>query len=356
MTSHETETVTAAEQKLIDKASGAVAKSNWTIGQCAHEWCEKYGAGRTDRDFAELIGSTQQTVNFARRVYARFYSRGSKIRCSWREWKALLPEDEQQLDESINVLLGDDGVPHDYEHLMMLHRARTGQPEPTAAANLTGADIPSIEPPIATPSEEGEEATASAGATQPERQSTGKPGSEPVKEEVQTPERGKGSGASSADSRPKTSTSTLSGDSITDPPIVRSDQIGVDFPQIGQAFAAIVRLPMTDDERRRMVRLVETELLRKLKKLLPEDEKPKAAKRFKPPTVDEVRDYCEGRRNTVDPQSFVDFYASKGWKVGKNKMQDWKACVRTWEQRDKKAAAESEPARVRGTDWSEYDG
>ncbi|MCR9201368.1 MAG: hypothetical protein NXI04_22215 [Planctomycetaceae bacterium] len=105
-----------------------------------------------------------------------------------------------------------------------------------------------------------------------------------------------------------------------------------------------------------MVRLVETELLCRLKKLLPEDEKAKAAKRFKPPTADEVRDYCEGRRNTVDPQSFVDFYASKGWKVGKNRMQDWKACVRTWEQRDKQTAAASEPARVRGTDWSEYDG
>ena len=350
MSIHETETITAAEQRLIDKASGAVANSNWTIGQCAHEWCEKYGTGRTDRDFAELIGSTQQTVNFARRVYARFYSRGSKLQCSWREWKSLLPEDEQQLDESISVLLSDDGVPHDYEHLMMLHRARTGQPEPTAAAGLTGADIPPSETPIATPREE---ATESARATKPERQSTAKVGPEPVEEEVQTPERGKGPAASSADSRPKTSTSTLSGDSITDPPIVRWDQIGVDFPQIGQAFAAIVRLPMTDEERRKMVRLVETELLRKLKQLLPEDEKPKAAKRFKPPTLEQVREYCQERGNSVDPEAWMDFYTSKGWMVGKNKMKDWKAAVRTWEKSDR--LDKSDLARVRGTDWSEYD-
>ena len=57
--------------------------------------------------------------------------------------------------------------------------------------------------------------------------------------------------------------------------------------------------------------------------------------RFSPPTVEEVRAYCRERGNSVDAQQFVDFYASKGWKVGNSPMKDWKACVRTWEQRDK---------------------
>ena len=56
---------------------------------------------------------------------------------------------------------------------------------------------------------------------------------------------------------------------------------------------------------------------------------------FVPPTVEEVRDYCKGRNNNIDPQSFIDFYTSKGWMVGKNKMKDWKASVRTWEQRSR---------------------
>lgn len=55
-------------------------------------------------------------------------------------------------------------------------------------------------------------------------------------------------------------------------------------------------------------------------------------KRFTPPSVDEVKEYCSERNNTIDAQTFVDFYASKGWMVGKNKMKDWKAAVRTWEQ------------------------
>ena len=56
---------------------------------------------------------------------------------------------------------------------------------------------------------------------------------------------------------------------------------------------------------------------------------------FVPPTVDEVRDYCFERNNSVDPEEFVDFYTSKGWLIGKNKMKDWKAAVRTWERSSK---------------------
>lgn len=63
--------------------------------------------------------------------------------------------------------------------------------------------------------------------------------------------------------------------------------------------------------------------------------KPTRAKRFVPPTVDEVRAYCLERGNGIDPQKFVDHYTSNGWMVGKNKMKDWKAAVRTWEQREK---------------------
>ena len=60
----------------------------------------------------------------------------------------------------------------------------------------------------------------------------------------------------------------------------------------------------------------------------------KPSKRFTPPTLDEVRDYCYDRGNGVDPQRFVDYYTSNGWMVGKNKMKDWKAAVRTWEQKE----------------------
>lgn len=53
---------------------------------------------------------------------------------------------------------------------------------------------------------------------------------------------------------------------------------------------------------------------------------------FVKPTVEEVRAYCLERGNGVDPEAFVSFYDSKGWMIGKNKMKDWKAAVRTWER------------------------
>ena len=62
----------------------------------------------------------------------------------------------------------------------------------------------------------------------------------------------------------------------------------------------------------------------------------KTAKRFTPPTVDEVKAYCQERKNSVDPNQFVDFYTAKGWKIGKDTMKDWKAAVRTWETRERK--------------------
>ena len=55
--------------------------------------------------------------------------------------------------------------------------------------------------------------------------------------------------------------------------------------------------------------------------------------RYKKPTIEEIKQYCEERQNLVDAEQFYDFYESKNWMVGKNKMKDWKACVRTWERR-----------------------
>lgn len=55
------------------------------------------------------------------------------------------------------------------------------------------------------------------------------------------------------------------------------------------------------------------------------------AKRFIPPTLEEVQAYCKERNNNVNAQRFIDYYTSNGWQVGKNKMKNWKAAVRTWE-------------------------
>ena len=57
-------------------------------------------------------------------------------------------------------------------------------------------------------------------------------------------------------------------------------------------------------------------------------------KKFQKPTVEQIAQYCRERNNKVDASRFFDYYESKGWMIGKNKMKDWKACVRTWEKNE----------------------
>lgn len=71
--------------------------------------------------------------------------------------------------------------------------------------------------------------------------------------------------------------------------------------------------------------------------------KPKSS-RFVPPSVEEVREYCEERNNLVDPEKFVDYYTARGWKIGKNSMKDWRAAVRTWERNNYSTNQNASPA------------
>lgn len=63
------------------------------------------------------------------------------------------------------------------------------------------------------------------------------------------------------------------------------------------------------------------------------------AQKFIPPTVEEVAAYCRERDNFIDPQHFIDYYEARNWMLGKTKMKDWKAAIRTWEQRNRKPGA-----------------
>lgn len=82
-------------------------------------------------------------------------------------------------------------------------------------------------------------------------------------------------------------------------------------------------------------------------------------KRFAPPTPEDVREYCREKGLSVDADRFVDFYESKNWYVGKNKMKDWKAAVRNWarSQRQESTAKGTEKPRNRFDNFRqrEYD-
>ena len=73
-------------------------------------------------------------------------------------------------------------------------------------------------------------------------------------------------------------------------------------------------------------------------------------KRFQKPTVEEVAAYCRERGNNIDPQHFIDYYESNGWKVGKTSMKDWQATIRNWERNDRKRKSEPQPIK-QNKDW-----
>ena len=81
--------------------------------------------------------------------------------------------------------------------------------------------------------------------------------------------------------------------------------------------------------------------------------------RFTPPTLDEVIEQCNKTGASIDPQGFIDFYESKGWMIGKNKMKCWKAAIRTWsrKEREKKQVQpvkqKREPTGLRGRSIAE---
>lgn len=86
-----------------------------------------------------------------------------------------------------------------------------------------------------------------------------------------------------------------------------------------------------------------------------------------PPTLENVSVYCQENGYEINAQKFIDFYTSKGWMIGKNKMQDWKAAVRNWSRQERKesekAANKSKPAsqnrfnnfHQRDYDFTEYE-
>lgn len=81
-------------------------------------------------------------------------------------------------------------------------------------------------------------------------------------------------------------------------------------------------------------------------------DKPPRATRFTPPTLAEVQAYVSERQSPVDPQGFLDFYAAKGWMVGKTPMRDWKAACRNAESWER-WAKQPDKNRIRSYDADE---
>lgn len=81
-------------------------------------------------------------------------------------------------------------------------------------------------------------------------------------------------------------------------------------------------------------------------------EKSEPAKRFRPPTIEEVQSYVQEKGYSVDAEAFIAFYESKGWMVGKNKMKDWRMAIITWAKRDTRPGTRSQTNKKCNDEWT----
>lgn len=88
--------------------------------------------------------------------------------------------------------------------------------------------------------------------------------------------------------------------------------------------------------------------------ILESNKRATAESKFVPPTIEEVREYCQERKNNVDPVKFVSYYNSANWYRGKTKIKNWKQCVITWEQNNFDKPKKKPVGRV-GYDWDELE-
>ncbi len=137
------------EQQLIDMAAAAVRQSNWTIGEAASKWTERHARGRSDADFADLIGTSRESVNKARRVYDRFLVRRTNFEhFSWTQWREFLswPDAEECLDwlEATGETL---------ENMHVWRRVKNGEPIEPEPVKAPTQQAPEPDPPIVTPKE-----------------------------------------------------------------------------------------------------------------------------------------------------------------------------------------------------------
>lgn len=76
---------------------------------------------------------------------------------------------------------------------------------------------------------------------------------------------------------------------------------------------------------------------------------------FRPPTLDEVKEYCNERNSGISAEHFYDYYSSNGWQVGRTKMKDWKAAVRTWERTEFKRSEPKTTTTLSDGDFISHD-
>lgn len=91
---------------------------------------------------------------------------------------------------------------------------------------------------------------------------------------------------------------------------------------------------------------------------IPGNSKPFGDRKHIPPTPEQVTGYSASIGYPLNGHAWCDFYAAKGWQVGKSRMKDWQAAVRNWKTngwgQGTIALGPSKPPATDTTDYTKF--
>lgn len=301
-------------RRFVEEAHAILGPTRWEIGRIASEIKEV--CGKSDAEIGDAIGLSKDQVRQRRNVWDRFSAAYPSTRLDWTHFREAL-----SWDDADDALAWAEENQANVAEMRAWHRVQNGEdiskPAPVSLPELKDEQIPAA-PSLAVPNSE-------------TKKRTGDPQTPNIAAPVKDPA-----------------------------PVHRA----ADQPAAAKPAEPAVE-PVVDvetrmlDAMRKFMQLVEEiknkkAMAEELRRMADELDPPKRSGRFVPPTVEQVAEYCESRGWAIDAQKFVDFYSSKGWKVGRVAMKDWKAAVgNAYRSADKwchkKAAADG---RTRERDWS----
>jgi len=278
---------------------GEEKASNWRLGELASQLSE---AGHTDQQIADGWDCSRQRVQQCRSVWDRFRVLPGSIRedWSWRSFREMLTWDASKADQAIKW--GSDFAGE-------FRGARFQFGPPGVLPGSTPAKEPN--PPI----------------TEPVFYSVGPAKTLPIVEPVQV----ETVLSSEPEDEPAPTTSHKPPRAATESTADTSTTLKQGTTEAIRALRTLSGLATAADKRA---------TAKKLRKLADELDPPPARGAFRPPTVEQVAEYCGERGNGMDAEAFCDYYESQGWKKANGlKLVDWHGAIRNWEKKDRKDGA-----------------
>ena len=315
-----TEHAAISEGRAI--VEGEEKANNWRLGELASQLNE---AGLTDQQIADGWDCSRQRVQQCRSVWDRFRVLPGSIRedWSWRSFREMLTWDASKADQAIKW-------GSDFAGEFRGARFQFGPPPPVVKS-------PEPYPPIVGINREFSRDSSEESPDETQQKHTPLHSERESSEESseESPGNFRENFRENPLDEPAPTTSHKPPQAADRPAVDTSTTLKQGATEAIRALRTLSGLATASDKRA---------AAKRLRKLADELDPPPARGAFRPPTVEQVAEYCGERGNGIEAEEFCDYYESQGWKKANGlKLVDWHGAVRNWEKKDRKDGAASNP-------------